>query len=67
MFWNDQHILSGYICLLNLIKLLLMLYVPQRREDLMVFLSLPSKLLLFFFSDLLFRGLGVEVGTEKNK
>lgn len=66
MFWNDQHTLSGYICLLNLIKLLLMLYVPQRREDLMVFLSLPSKLLLFF-SDLLFRGLGVEVGTEKNK
>lgn len=49
-----QHILSGYICLLNLISLLLMLYVPPWRNDFILFLSLPSK--SFFFSFFLFKG-----------
>lgn len=57
-----QHILSGYICLLNLISLLLMWWVPRWRNDFILLLSLHSKSFFFCF----FRELRVGIRKEKS-
>ena len=56
-----QHILLGYICLLNLISLLLMWWVPPWRNDFILLLFLRSK--SFFFC--VFRELRVGIKKEK--